>query len=139
MKRRTFTYASLGAAAIAYACPWREGFAADRASHERVLVLTDSTLPASRAYAAMYMAAGRHRLETGLDVGALWHSRLREWAGTIRGVLRPSDCFVLQNLSVSEGRAFFSMPIDPHRDAVSEGAIGSRHALLASAVVFEIR
>ncbi|RDU97359.1 hypothetical protein DWV00_19210 [Trinickia dinghuensis] len=52
-------------------------------------------------------------MEAGADIGTLWHARLREWAGTIGGVLRPSDCFVLRNLSIAERRAFHSATVGP--------------------------
>lgn len=140
MKRRTFTHLSLGAAALACAMPWRDCLAIGRDSPARMLVLIDSTLPASRAYAAIWRDAKVLRLEAGSDVGLLWHNRLRDWTGAIRGALRPSDCFILRTMSRSEGRAFHSSPMSPHPDAASESAVASRHSLQATAVLFfEIR
>lgn len=131
-----FTQVSLGVAALAYAMPWRDCVAVGRTSSKRALVLVDSTLPASRAYAAIAMEAGGRRLEVGTDVGALWHDHLCDWTGTIRGVLRPSDCFVLRNLSMSEGRMFRSVPMGRRGDADLERAVASRHAPWGRAMAF---
>jgi hypothetical protein len=140
LKRRTFTHLGIGAAALAFASPWRDcfaiGAAIGRDSPARMLVLIDSTLPASRASTALWTQAKVLRLEAGSDVGLLWHNRLRDWTGVIRGALRPSDCFVLRNMSMSDGRAFHSSPMRPHSDAASERAVTSRHALRATAVLF---
>lgn len=135
-----FTHLSLGAAALACAMSWCDCFSIGRTigrdSPARMLVLIDSTLPASRACAAMWTEAEMLRLEAGSDVGLLWHHRLRDWTGAISGALRPSDCFVLRNMSMSEGRAFRSWPLRPHPDAAPERGVSSQHALEATNVLF---
>lgn len=114
MDRRTFVTTSLGAAATGCATPWLDCYGVLSNSRETVLVLLDSTLAASRAFASIASIAsisneqGACRLDIGTDVGLLWHRQLRDWPGTMRGVLRPSDCFVLRNFSVADGRAFGS-------------------------------
>lgn len=118
MDRRTFIAAGAGLPALSPAMPWlgRDGSLGD--SGRRVLFIVDSTLPAIRALQAAWGFDGKNAIEVGADVGALWYARLREWPGAIKGSLRPSDCFVLRNLSVGEGRTFRSMSVAPGAIAV---------------------
>lgn len=111
MDRRTFIVACAGLPALSHAMPWlgRDGSAAE--PRERGLFLVDSTLPAARAFLAARGTDGADAIDVGADVGALWYARLRDWPGAIKGSLRPSDCFVLRNLSVGEGRTFRSMSV----------------------------
>ena len=139
MERRTFMNATLGAAALACAAPWIDCRAHLSDSFEHALVLIDPTWPVSRAYAAASAVARGDVLEVGADIGALWHSRLRDWPGTIAGALRPSDCFVLRSLSIADGRAFRSVPIDERPAGVPERALlVGRSVLRTRAVAFEI-
>ena len=111
MNRRTFMSASLGAVAAGCAMPWFDCHGAFRSSRAAALVVLDSRLQASRAYAALAGADVAICLEVDADVGALWHGRLRDWPGLMRGALRPSDCFVLRNLAIADARAFRSITI----------------------------
>lgn len=111
MDRRAFVTSGLGWTALGCLTPWLDCYGARRDPGERVLVVFDSTLPASRAYAAVSNEGGMRRIEIGTDVGILWHQRLRDWPGAIRGVLRPSDCFILRNFSMGERRSFHSTKI----------------------------
>ena len=109
MDRRTFITASVriasaGGAIVALGCCGHLNEAKE--AGPSTLILIDPTLAESRAYAANFGEAV-HALESiEADVGALWHTRLRHWAGHISGVLRPSDCFVLRTFSAAQGRAF---------------------------------
>jgi hypothetical protein len=110
MDRRVFMSTSLGAVAAGCAMPWLRCYAGGVPNDRRAvaLVLFDSTLPVSRARAAAASEGGVRCMDAGMDVGKLWHEQLRHWPGAMRGVLRPSDCFVLRNFAVAEGRAFHS-------------------------------
>jgi hypothetical protein len=111
MDRRTFLAAGAGLPALSHAMPWfgRDGKLRD--PKHRVLFIVDSTLPATQALQAAWGFDGRDAIEVGADVGALWYARLRDWPGVIRGSLRPSDYFVLRNLSVGGGRVFRSLNV----------------------------
>lgn len=139
MERRAFIHAGLGAAAISAMMPWLDCYGVLSESPGQVFVVIDPVLPASCAYAAASSPETHLRLEAGVDVGILWHARLRDWRGAIRGVVRPSDCFVLRSLSVAEGRTFRSAPIGPSLEDRARGAGFGRHSRWArAAAVFEI-
>lgn len=138
MERRAFIHASLGAAAIGAMMPWIDCYGALSDSNEHVLVVVDPALPASCAYASAASSQMRLVLQDDADVGRLWHARLCDWGGAIKGVVRPSDCFVLRNLSVGQGRAFRSAPIGPSLEAKAGGAGVDRRSCKTTAVVFEI-
>lgn len=138
MQRRAFLHAGLGAAAIGAMMPWADCYGALSESNGQVLVVIDPALPASGAYAAVSSARMRLRLEAGADIGILWHARLRDWRGEIRGVVRRSDCFVLRNLSVAQGRAFRSTPIGPNLEDRAGGAESGRRSRRTTSVVFDI-
>jgi hypothetical protein len=123
MDRRSFVTTSLGAAAFGCAMPWLKCYGVLNDSHGSVLVLLDSTLAASCAYASMANEQSVRRIEVGTDVGWVWHRRLRDWPGAIRGVLRPSDCFVLRRFSSADGRAFGSEKIDARAIAFEIGGL----------------
>jgi hypothetical protein len=89
-----------------------------KAAGSSMLILIDPTLAESRAYAADFGEAARALQPIDVDVGALWHARLRHWTGRISGVLRPSDCFVLRTFSLAQGRVF--------RLAAPDSAAGAR-------------
>ena len=105
MDRRTFVTTTSSVGLIGCALPWLDCYGVLSDSRERVAVLFDATLEASRAYALVSATARAFRIEIGTDVGILWHRQLRDWPGAVRGVLRPSDCFVLSTLSIADGRA----------------------------------
>lgn len=121
MDRRAFITASAGAAAFCWAAPWLDcyGVLIDRMQPEHpslpTLIVVDSALAESRAFAANACGSGVHRIDMGIDidadVGTLWHAKLRHWTGAICGMLRPSDCFVLRTFSMAEGRVFRVMPV----------------------------
>ena len=113
MDRRTFMTASVAVAGCAM--PWLNCYGV--LNHPtvcvRTLVIFDSSLSVSRAFVADSREEGTCAMDVGPDVGSLWHARLRDWPGTIAGVLRPSDCFVLRNSSIAEGRSFHSATVGP--------------------------
>ncbi|MGN6669392.1 MAG: hypothetical protein ACTHKH_20850 [Trinickia sp.] len=117
MDRRTFMGTSLGAVAAGCAMPWWDRYGVFSESRAAALVLRDSALRASREYAAAAAGEGIRCLDLDADVGMAWHRRLRDWPGSMRGVLRPSDCFVLRHLAIADARAFRSV-------AISAGAVG---------------
>ncbi len=123
MDRRTFVTTSLSAAAIGCATPWLDCYALLSDLGDNVLVVFDATLAASRAYAVVSRKENARRIEIGPDVGILWHRQLRDWPGPMRGVLRPSDCFVLQIFSIADGRAFHSAMIGAGAIALEIGAL----------------
>ncbi len=104
MDRRMFIGVGLGVTALGCALPRSAcyGFLNDPES----LVLVDATLAESRLHAAKLRSDDRPFIVVGEDVGLLWHRRLRRWKGTLTGVLRPSDCFVLQTFALADARAF---------------------------------
>lgn len=117
MDRRAFIATSAGAAAVYWATEWLDCYAVltnrqppERPS-SRALIVTDTTMAESRAFAASTSASDALRIHIDHDVGTLWHATLRNWTGAICGVLRPSDCFVLQSFSMAEGRAFRALPV----------------------------
>ena len=122
MDRRTFitgnvAMASIGGAMAAF--DWCGQFSEpQRSAGASSLIVIDTALAESHAYAVDFWEAGSALLAVDADVGALWHTRLRHWLGPISGVLRPSDCFVLRTFSLAEGRAF--------RFAARDGAAGAR-------------
>lgn len=118
MDRRTFLAAGAGLPALSHAMPWLGRDVRLGDPRHRTLFIVDSTLPATRALQTAWAFDGRDAIEVGADVGALWYARLRDWPGAIKGSLRPSDCFVLRNLSVGEGRTFFSRSVAPGAMAV---------------------
>ena len=120
MDRREFMGASLGLTALGCALPCMAcyGFLNDSKS----LVLIDSTLAESRLHAAKLQRDNRRFIAVGEDVGMLWHRQLRHWKGTLTGVLRPSDCFVLQTFSWADARAFRTVQAGPHAIAFAIGA-----------------
>jgi hypothetical protein len=132
MDRRAFLSTSwgvgLGLSAVGCAMPWLDRHGAVGDPHAAALVVVDSTLRASREYAAVATEEGVRRVELDLDVGALWHGRLRDWPGSVRGVLRPSDCFVLRCFALADARAFRSVTIGAGAVAFGVGAIGGRRS-----------
>ncbi|WP_116137362.1 hypothetical protein [Trinickia diaoshuihuensis] len=108
MDRRTFLTASLAAAA-GWAWPQAYCLAAPCRAFEPTLFVVDSALPGSRSYMTSQCGEGARYLAAGSDMGVLWYERLCDWRGPVKGVLRPSDCFVLRNLSLADGRAWRSM------------------------------
>ncbi|MGN6085517.1 hypothetical protein [Trinickia sp.] len=138
MERRAFIHASLGAAAIGAVMPWIDCYGVLNDSNEQVLVVVDPALPASCAYVSAASSQLCVLLRDDADVGRLWHARLRDWRGAIKGVVRPSDCFVLRNLSVGQGRAFRSAPIGPSLEAEAGDAGFGRRSRNTTAVAFEI-
>ena len=138
MERRAFIHASLGAAAVGAVMPWIDCYGVLNDSNEQVLVVVDPALPASCAYVSAASSQLCVLLRDDADVGRLWHARLRDWRGAIKGVVRPSDCFVLRNLSVGQGRAFRSAPIGPSLGAKAGDAGFGRRSLKTTAVAFEI-
>ena len=129
MDRRTFITASVGMASVGCAMAALDWYGNLSESQQGAgaprLIVIDMTLAESHAYAGDLGEAGSALLAIDADVGALWHTRLRHWMGLISGVLRPSDCFVLQTFSLAEGRAFrFSAPYE---------AVGARPEALTPA------
>ncbi|WP_206952591.1 hypothetical protein [Trinickia acidisoli] len=130
MDRRTFMTVSLGVAAMGCAMPWFDCYGV--LIDSPALLLVDSTLfhgsdygrgrriDYGREVAAVLGEVGARRIEVGVevgnDVGTVWHEQLRGWPGAIKGALRPSDCFVLRNCSMADGRAFRSMTIGSRTD-----------------------
>ena len=113
MDRRTFVTASVGMAVFGGVLVGADGHRLTSGVPNKrmspiapALILIDMTLAESHAYAEAFDAARPRHVAFSADVGTLWHTRLREWAGPISGMLRPSDCFVLRTLSLANGRAF---------------------------------
>ncbi|QCP49945.1 hypothetical protein FAZ95_12615 [Trinickia violacea] len=102
MDRRTFVKASTWMSAAACVPP-RVAAALERAG---TIVLVDTSLPASRAFAAA-TAARRAMpfMEIGGDAGMFWHATLAPHLAQANalaiGVLRASDGFVLRQLAAS--------------------------------------
>ena len=111
MDRRTFLTAGLTAAA-GWALPEAYCLAAPSLRLEHALFVVDLALPSSRSYVASQCGERARYLAAGSDMGVLWYERLCDWCGPVRGVLRPSDCFVLRSLSLADGRDWRSMAAD---------------------------
>ncbi|WP_146014029.1 hypothetical protein [Trinickia dabaoshanensis] len=112
MDRRTFLVSSLRAATFSYAWPALRCLAAGRAAPEPALLVIDCALPLSVSYGALRRGECARSLIAAGDAGTLWHAWLSDWPGRAIGVLRPSDCFVLRNLSIAHGRDWQSTIID---------------------------
>jgi hypothetical protein len=114
MDRRTFMEMSASVVAcgilpprlaLALACGEGNREAQGESSDAPPIVLLDTALAESRAYAELAAARERARIvDIHGDVGALWHGRLGRPRTTLIGTLRASDFFVLRHLAAGEGR-----------------------------------
>lgn len=112
MKRRTFVVAAGVplAALVDYAWPAYAHGVAKKADASRgiAFVLVDEHLARGRELARLAARAGLPVIETGDDVGMLWHTalgpRLTGKEASFVGVVRASDAFVLARLAASSHR-----------------------------------
>jgi len=122
MDRRSFIVES--AALIAGVCGGGRASLASVPSAATVLV--DMSLERSVAFASKAVSAGASAVRLDGDVGTLWFMRLADTRGSIAGVLRPSDAFVLTRLARHAGYVVSERPV--HAGTV-EIAIAVRRAL----------
>lgn len=112
MKRRTFVMATSMplAALVDYAWPaYARGVATKANTSQGIaFVLVDMHLARGRELARVAARAGVPVIETGDDVGMLWHTTLGPRLGSDKasfvGVVRASDAFVLARLAARSHR-----------------------------------